>query len=265
MTRAAVGATFSPLAPANSRARRRRRRTTRRPIIFARRSTSRVAAPSPRARASNDDDDDEGTFRLVMLRHAASSWAETEVKDADRPLTEAGRASASATARNVAGRGWMPDLTLCSNSRRSRETVEVMRATDEGFGRAERTSYLGSLYHFASLDGQLRHHLNECVLERTTTRDEDAGAEGESVGVEEGLACEYVADARTIMVVGHNKGMEEAASEYCGEDVRLQVATAAILERARGGPDETWEQAMEDAGGWTLVAIASPDGVLDTL
>lgn len=266
MTRAAVGATFSPLAPANSRARRRRRRTTRRPIIFARRSTSRVAAPSPRARASNDDEEEEeGTFRLVMLRHAASSWAETEVKDADRPLTEAGRASASATARNVAGRGWMPDLTLCSNSRRSRETVEVMRATDEGFGRAERTSYLGSLYHFASLDGQLRHHLNECVLERTTTRDEDAGAGGESVGVEEGLACEYVADARTIMVVGHNKGMEEAASEYCGEDVRLQVATAAILERARGGPDETWGQAMEDAGGWTLVAIASPDGVLDTL
>ena len=85
------------------------------------------------------------------------------------------------------------------------------------------------------------------------------------MGVEEGLACEYVADARTIMVVGHNKGMEEAASEYCGEDVRLQVATAAILERARGGPDETWEQAMEDAGGWTLVAIASPNGVLDTL
>ena len=146
---------------------------------------ARRRAVAARARASNDDDEEEeGTFRLVMLRHAASSWAETEVKDADRPLTEAGRASASATARNVAGRGWMPDLTLCSNSRRSRETVEVMRATDEGFGRAERTSYLGSLYHFASLDGQLRHHLNECVLERTTTRDEDAGAGGESVGGE---------------------------------------------------------------------------------
>ena len=56
--------------------------------------------------------------------------------------------------------------------------MEVMRATDEGFGRAERTSYLGSLYHFASLDGQLRHHLNECVLERTTTRGGDAGAGG---------------------------------------------------------------------------------------
>lgn len=174
---------------------------------------------------------------------------------------------ASATARHVARRGWMPDLTLCSNSKRSRETVEVMRATDEGFGRAERTSYLGSLYHFASLDGQLRHHLNECVLKRTTTTREDASVgTGDDGDVEDaGVACEIVADARTIMVVGHNKGMEEAASEYCGEDVRLQVATAAILERARAGPDETWGQAMEDAGGWTLVAVATPDGVLDKL
>jgi len=147
--------------------------------------------------------------------------------------------------------------------------VEVMRATDEGFGWDERTSYLGSLYHFASLDGQLRHHLNECVLKRTTTtttRDDAGDGMGDDGEVEDaGVACEVVADARTIMVGGHNKGMGEAASEYCGEDVRLQVATAAILERTRAGPDETWGQAMADAGGWTLVAVVTPNGVLDKL
>jgi hypothetical protein len=41
----------------------------------------------------------------------------------------------------------------------------------------------------------------------------------------------------------------------------LQVATAALLERARGEGD-TWASAMADAGSWTLVAVATPEGII---
>lgn len=140
------------------------------------------------------------------------------------------------------------NLTLCSASRRSRETLEVMRRENPAFGGEGRTIYLGSLYHFASLDGQYRHHLTECVARETCPPEE--------------AACARIPEARTIMAVGHNKGMEEAVTELCGEEVRLLTATAALLERAIDTAEETWERAMSVAGGWRLVAIATPTGVI---
>ena len=41
-----------------------------------------------------------------------------------------------------------------------------------------------------------------------------------------------VDDRRTfcVAVVGHNKGMEEAASSFAGETVKLRTASVALLE-----------------------------------
>jgi len=242
-----------------SRATRATRATRWRGATARRATDRRVAERSTRATARALEDDgarDAATYRLIMLRHSASSGADGETKDADRPLTREGRALARDVATRVDEAGWTPDLTLCSNSRRSKETLEIMRDEVNGaFGTKGRVMYLGSLYHYASLDGVMRQHLSECVMKQTTAGD---GAEGEDGDVVE---CEIVTDARTIMAVGHNKGMEEAASEYCGRDVRLQVATAALLERARGEGD-TWASAMADAGSWTLVAVATPEGII---
>ena len=213
-----------------------------------------------------------------MLRHSASSWADASSRDADRALTPEGRALARKVAEEVMGLGWMPDFTLCSNSVRSKETLEMMRAVDVRFGEESKTIYLGSLYHFASLDGQLRQHLSECVVKEYETskgndgdsRGERGDGDGASNGDEEEgveMTCESgtISDtARTIMCVGHNKGMEQAASEFCGRDVQLQVATAALLEKTYDGED-AWSGVMNEVdgkGSWTLVAIASPDGVI---
>ena len=193
-----------------------------------------------------------------MLRHAASSWA-TEpgaspaatVRDVDRPLTAEGRAMAQKLAAVVRGDGrFAPDVTLCSNSARSRETLELMSRENAAF-KDSSAVYLGSLYHFASLDGQMATHLRELVT-ATTVGD---GAN----------------DIRTILCVGHNKGMEEATSELCGRDVQLQVATAALLEKtyACDIDDEnceersSWRGVMACKEKWTLVALATPDGVLN--
>ena len=210
------------------------------------------------------------TYRLVMLRHSASSWADANSRDAERPLTAEGREMAKKTAENVRSAGWLPDFTICSNSARSKETLEMMREVDGSFGAEASTLYLGSLYHFASLDGQLRQHLSECVVKevvQSTTDESSAGEESSGAGSADdecGVGM-LSADARTIMCVGHNKGMEEAAGEFCGRDVRLQVATAALLERTYEG-DDGWVGVMgekEGKGSWRLVAVASPEGVLD--
>jgi phosphohistidine phosphatase len=62
--------------------------------------------------------------RLFLLRHAKAGWALPGVRDFDRPLEASGRADAEATGAEMRDRGYVPDLTLCSNARRCRQTLE---------------------------------------------------------------------------------------------------------------------------------------------
>jgi phosphohistidine phosphatase SixA len=110
--------------------------------------------------------------------------------------------------------------------------------------------------------------LSECVVQeltRSTTATNESSSEEILSAVDECGVGMLSADVRTIMCVGHNKGMEEAAGEFCGRDVRLQVATAALLEKTYEG-DDGWVGVMggnEGKGSWRLVAVASPEGILD--
>ena len=57
-----------------------------------------------------------------------------------------------------------------------------------------------------------------------------------------------------VMCIGHNKGWEEAASLFCGEAVKLESASAALLSR----PDEdSWEGAFDNGGQWRLDGIVT--------
>jgi phosphohistidine phosphatase len=59
--------------------------------------------------------------RLVLLRHAKSSW-EHEQPDADRPLSGRGRRDAAEAGRWLAAHVGRPDLVLCSTAVRTRQT-----------------------------------------------------------------------------------------------------------------------------------------------
>lgn len=58
---------------------------------------------------------------LVLLRHAKAGNPE-KVPDADRPLTPRGHADAAAAGAWLAHRSYVPDLVVCSPTRRTRET-----------------------------------------------------------------------------------------------------------------------------------------------
>lgn len=64
------------------------------------------------------------TRTLYLLRHAKSSWSEPGVSDHERPLNERGRQAATRMGAHLAGVRPFPELVLCSDARRARETWE---------------------------------------------------------------------------------------------------------------------------------------------
>lgn len=64
------------------------------------------------------------TKRLILTRHAKSSWDDPAMPDHDRPLNERGKAAATDLGEWLASRGHVPDEVLCSDALRTRKTWE---------------------------------------------------------------------------------------------------------------------------------------------
>lgn len=171
------------------------------------------------------------TRRLILLRHGKSSWADSSLKDHDRPLNEHGRSASASLASKLHLVGWLPDLILCSDSVRTRETLNTMKECIPEFGDAE-VHFLGSFYSVSAMDGQTAQHLEQTI-------------------------CSYARDDNfTVMCMGHNRGWEEAASILSGLSIELKTANAALLETL----GSSWSEAFKSgAGGWTLSSIVKPD------
>jgi phosphohistidine phosphatase len=64
---------------------------------------------------------------LYLLRHAKSSWDEPGLRDRERPLAPRGRRDAKRIAKHLVEHGVEPELVLCSDAKRTRETLELLR------------------------------------------------------------------------------------------------------------------------------------------
>lgn len=115
------------------------------------------------------------TKRLILTRHAKSSWDDPQTPDHDRPLNERGRAAASDLGAWLASRGYLPDEVLCSDALRTRKTWEGIAPALPGSARLDLKS---ALYH---------------------------------AGPDVMLAVLRHATADTVMMVGHNPGIAEFA------------------------------------------------------
>jgi phosphohistidine phosphatase len=67
--------------------------------------------------------------RLYLLRHAKSSWSDSSLADEERPLAPRGRKAAKKLARELRRRQIQPALVLCSASRRTQETLELISSS----------------------------------------------------------------------------------------------------------------------------------------
>ncbi|KAJ7553314.1 hypothetical protein O6H91_06G092600 [Diphasiastrum complanatum] len=172
------------------------------------------------------------TRRLILLRHAKSSWTNRSLRDHERPLSTRGRRAAANIAAKLREKGWIPEIILCSDSIRTRETLGIMQQHFLEYLEAE-VHFLGSYYAIAAMDGETTKHLQETV-------------------------CRFSKDnTTTVMCMGHNRGWEEAASMFSGVPVELKTANAALLEAYGASWDETFQSA--GTGGWKLLGIVKPD------
>jgi phosphohistidine phosphatase len=135
------------------------------------------------------------TCTLVVLRHAKSAWPEG-TPDAQRPLAERGRRDAPAAGSWLRKHLGDIDLVVCSPALRAQQTWESVAGKLEG-----------------------------APPVREDERIYEASAET-LVTVVRGLPDE----ARTVVLVGHNPGLEDVVALLSGEHRQLKTSTIAVLE-----------------------------------
>ncbi len=64
--------------------------------------------------------------RLLVMRHAKSSWQRPGLEDCERPLNERGRETARRMGRHFRERKITIDLAIYSTAERSRETLDLL-------------------------------------------------------------------------------------------------------------------------------------------
>src|SRR5262245_37744430 len=80
---------------------------------------------------------------LLLLRHAKSSWKNSDADDHERPLNKRGKKDAPRMGRLIQQENLLPELIVSSSAKRCRKTVEQV-IQHSGF-RGE-TRFTGELY-----------------------------------------------------------------------------------------------------------------------
>lgn len=131
---------------------------------------------------------------LYLLRHAKSDWSEGGMTDFDRPLAPRGREAAPAMGRYMKSKKLAPDLVLCSAAARAKETWDLVAAE---LGGAPEVRVLKGLY--MASPGRLLDALRKVP-----------------------------AGVRSVLLIGHNPGMEVLAERLVGSGTRKAIARLAV-------------------------------------
>ena len=134
--------------------------------------------------------------RLILFRHAKSSWSDPPLPDNARPLTSRGERDAATMAKRLAARGEHPDLILTSHAVRAKKTAYALAAG------------LGSSEEIVHVERQLYLAPAPLILEILNSLDDDD---------------------RCVIAVGHNPGMSEAAHYLVPSLGQADLPTASAV------------------------------------
>jgi phosphohistidine phosphatase len=156
---------------------------------------------------------------LLLLRHAKSSWKDSEIDDHERPLNKRGKRDAPKMGRLLRDEDLLPDLVVSSSARRCRKTAEhVIHAS----------GYRGESRFYAKLYEADVVKLREVVA---------------------GVDC----PAEKLLLIAHNPGLEEFLEPLVGEYTPLTTAALARVEL----PIDHWSELNAETRG-TLVKVWQP-------
>jgi len=133
---------------------------------------------------------------LLLLRHAKSSWKDDSVKDFDRPLNQRGLKAATQVGKLLRKRKPKPDLVLSSPAERARQTAQLMLESSR-------------------INVELRY--DERIYEAGAARLLE-------------IVSQIEDSADSVMLVGHNPGMEELLKALTGEERHLSTAMLTCVE-----------------------------------
>jgi phosphohistidine phosphatase len=131
---------------------------------------------------------------LLVLRHAKSSWNDPALDDHERPLNKRGRRDGPRMGELVRECGLIPDVVISSDAVRARLTAEAVAAAAQ---------FAGAIL----LDPHLYMACPPDILSLLRTVQENA---------------------ETVMIVGHNPGLEQLVEQLTGE--RQDLPTAALAQ-----------------------------------
>lgn len=131
---------------------------------------------------------------LYLLRHVKSSWDDSRVSDFDRPLNNRGRREAEKIAEYMKENKYIPEYIICSTAKRTRETLDLILNIIKFGGEV---IYLDNLYLASS-----------------------SGIEREIDSIR----------AESLLVVGHNPGIEDYLSNLVGEELIMKTSHLAVID-----------------------------------
>jgi phosphohistidine phosphatase len=159
---------------------------------------------------------------LLLMRHAKSSWKDTELKDFDRPLTKKGKKCVLKMGRLIADEELVPDRIFCSPAVRALQT-------SEGF--VEASGFKGQVEY---TDGYYMAEPNAYVEPLKTLPD----------------------DVQRVMLIGHNPGLEALLQMLTARVESLSTGAIAYLVL----PIKHWEELDKETEG-ELVQLWIPGDV----
>lgn len=160
--------------------------------------------------------------RLMLLRHAKSSWDSSTLSDHDRPLNGRGKNDAPRMGRLLYHEGLVPDVIVSSTAVRAADTAGLVALAA---GYEGDVVYTGRLYH--------------------------AGPETYLA-----LAEELPDTVNIVLMIGHNPGLEELVEALSGHAERLPTAALAVFEIAI----DRWQDLSADST-CTLTNLWVPKGL----
>ncbi|KQT81842.1 histidine phosphatase family protein [Methylobacterium sp. Leaf466] len=159
---------------------------------------------------------DAGALRLVLLRHAKSDHP-AGVADLDRPLNDRGKRAAPLIGAHLAEAGLIPDRALLSPSQRTRET---WKAVADALGRPP-CEIADGIYEAPA--GSLLRVIRSAPDE-----------------------------ARTLLVIGHNPGLQDLGTQLAG------AGEAALCQRlAAEFPTAAYAVIAFDADAWREIGTGT--------
>jgi phosphohistidine phosphatase len=147
---------------------------------------------------------------LFLLRHAKSSWDDPNLPDFDRPLNKRGLKTAPFVGKLMKERKIQPDIILSSPAKRAAHTAELVKES-----------------------GQLKANImfNEEIYEASPLK---------LLSILSKVEDKYL----SVLMVGHNPGMEELLKILTGENESMPTAALAKIELKIS----SWKEISENSG-----------------